>query len=152
MTDHSYQFMMRVNYLSMLHGRIIPDTELHLSFSTASGPGGQNVNKTATKVQLKWWPFPSTIFTDDEKRQLTEQLRRYLTDDGALTLTSSSERSQLQNRQMVIDRLHRLLAQALTPRLKRIPTKPTRSSRERRIATKKQHSDKKASRRFSTED
>ncbi len=135
-----------------LQGRIIPDAELHLTFSTASGPGGQNVNKTATKVQLKWWPFPSTIFTADEKRQITERLRRYLTDDGAITLTSSSERSQLQNRQTVIDRLHRVLAQALTPRVKRIPTRPTRSSRERRIATKKQHSDKKAARRFLNND
>ena len=132
----------------MLNDRRIPDSEIDLQFSTASGPGGQNVNKTSTKVQLKWYPFVSAIFSDDEKRMIVDRLKRYMTEDGALALTSSSERSQLQNRQTVIDRLHRLIEQALTPRRKRIPTKPTRSSRERRIARKKQHSQKKTDRQL----
>jgi ribosome-associated protein len=125
----------------------IPEPEICIDFVRASGPGGQNVNKTSTKAQLKWFPASSSAFSEIEKNLIIDRLRRYLTLDGAIALSASSERSQLQNRQAVIDRLERLVTNALLPRKKRVPTRPTKASKERRLASKKILSEKKALRK-----
>jgi ribosome-associated protein len=130
----------------MFPGRI-PESEITIEFTRSSGPGGQNVNKTATKAQLKWSPSMSAVFSDTEKSFILDRLGRYLTADGFLALSASSQRSQLQNRQAVVDRLQRLVAHALMPKKKRVPTRPTKASKERRLASKKIQSEKKALRK-----
>lgn len=135
-----------LEYAYMVQGRI-PESELNIEFVRSSGPGGQNVNKTSTKAQLHWPVWASLAFSDDDKRLIANRLERYLTSDGALALSASSQRGQLQNRQAVIDRLQRLVNHALLPRKPRLPTRPTRASKERRLASKKILSEKKALRK-----
>lgn len=126
---------------------LIPATEFSYQFTTSSGPGGQNVNKTSTKVRLFWWPDESLSLNEKQKELVKEKLARYLVDSGAIVIESSNERSQLQNRQRAADRLQHLVTQALIPPRKRIATKPTRASKERRLASKKHRGTQKRSRR-----
>ena len=125
----------------------IPESELEIDFVRSGGPGGQNVNKTSTKAQLRWNVAASTAFTEREKALIERRLSRRMTKEGTLILSSERERSQLQNKEAVIERLQSLVHEALKPQTKRVATKPTRGSKERRLKAKKERSQKKQARR-----
>ena len=119
-----------------------------LSFETArsSGPGGQHVNKTETKVTLVFDLEGSAALSAEQKDVLREQLASRISKEGALRISSQSSRSQLANREDVIERFAALLREALTPRPVRKPTRtPPRAKRER-LDDKKRRADKKRSR------
>lgn len=127
--------------------RSIPVHELEFRVSRAGGPGGQHVNKTSTRVQLKWRPSLSVILTDEEKARLERALGKRIDATGAVRVVASSTRSQLQNRVEAEQRLLKLIRRALSVRKRRTATSPTRSSIERRLTEKKIESRKKQERR-----
>jgi ribosome-associated protein len=125
----------------------IPLAEIELRFSRSSGPGGQKVNKTATRVELQFDVANSTALSDGQRERLLERLRGQLDSRGVLHLSSSEYASQWRNRQEVIERLRVVLAQGLRVPRRRIPTRPTRSSIERRLTLKRLRADVKRQRR-----
>ena len=114
----------------------IPDTELEMSFVRASGPGGQNVNKVASAVQLRFDLAGSTVLVDPVKQRLRALAGRRVTEDGALLIIARNHRTQEQNRREAQERLAELIRQALIPPKIRKATKPTRASKERRLENK----------------
>jgi ribosome-associated protein len=122
--------------LEVAPGVIIPDSELSFAHLRASGPGGQNVNKVSSAVQLRFDMARSTALSDAVKGRLQALAGRRVTDDGAILITARSERSQEQNRRDALERLADLVRRALVPPKTRKPTKPTRASRERRLEQK----------------
>lgn len=123
--------------------RQIPEAELKLDFVRSSGPGGQNVNKTSTKVQLRWSVKDSPSFSDDEKQLIMSKLAQRLTLDGAIAIDVSETRSQLENKQRAVDLLNELVNEALTPEVPRVPTRPPRRSKLERLESKQKRSDVK---------
>lgn len=126
----------------------VPTNELHIAFVRSQGPGGQNVNKTSSKAQLRWNLSGSRTFSAAEKAILARKLSPYLTAGGEIILSSEHTRSQIQNKSIVIKRLNTLVSQALIPDVPRVATKPTRASKLKRLDRKKEHSKKKKTRRF----
>ena len=121
-------------------------SELIFSASRSSGPGGQNVNKVSTKVELRFHIMNSLILTPDEKERLIEKLGNRITNDGELILVSQSERSQLRNKEAVIEKFYRVLVKALTRQKKRKPTKPSAEAIEKRLEEKRLRAEKKEQR------
>jgi ribosome-associated protein len=131
---------------------VIPDGELQWRFSRSSGPGGQSVNTTDSRVQLRWSAVDShsaaEALSAAQFARLLERLKGRLGDDGVLQVEASAQRSQLQNREAAEQRLGEIVAAALAPPPRaRRATKPTRGSVERRIAGKKRRSETKRLRR-----
>jgi ribosome-associated protein len=118
----------------------IPADELGFRFSRASGPGGQHVQKSATRVELLFDVANSPSLSEDQRARILKRLSGYIDTDGVLHLVSQSERSQWRNRQEVVDRFQELLRQALKRRKRRKPTRATAASQERRIRKKKRRS------------
>lgn len=118
----------------------IPRHEIQLVFVRGTGPGGQNVNKTSTTAQLHWNVDTSTAITDAQKAMIHHNLRNRINNGGELVIIAGKERSQSQNRETAIERLERLVTKAITPAVRRIATKPTRASKERRLVQKQQRS------------
>jgi ribosome-associated protein len=125
----------------------IDEREIDESFVRASGPGGQNVNKLSTAVQLRFDVRGSPALPDDVKARLERLAGTRLTRDGVLVITAQRHRTQARNRQDALDRLVDLVRRAATPPVPRRSTKPTRASRERRIEGKKHRSGIKRLRR-----
>jgi ribosome-associated protein len=130
----------------------IPETELEWSFVRSGGPGGQNVNKVASKAVLRWHLADSPSVPEDVKARLRAHHRRRLTSEGDLLLTCQQFRDQERNRQACLDKLRELLLQAATAPRPRKPTKPSRGSRERRLQAKRRRSAVKTERRRPVED
>lgn len=126
-------------------GLDIPEEELVERFSRASGPGGQGVNTTDSKVALSWDVARSDALTDAQRELLLHRLGNRLT-SGTLTIVASEQRSQLLNRQAARARLTALLRDAFVPAVERRATRPSRAARQRRLDTKKQRSQLKAGR------
>ena len=122
--------------------------ELIYSSSRSSGPGGQNVNKVNSRIELRFNLTDSALLNDDEKAKIQSVLGNRINKEGILILVSQTERSQIANKKKVTERFYKLLHKALMPVKKRKPTRPTLASKERRIESKKMQSRKKALRRM----
>lgn len=122
--------------------------ELIYSSSRSSGPGGQNVNKVNTRIELRFNLPGSEMLNEGEKIKIQSALGNRINKEGFLILVSQTERSQLANKKKVTERFYKLLQKALAPVKKRKPTRPTLASKERRIESKKLLSRKKALRKF----
>lgn len=114
----------------------IPDSELTERFLRADGPGGQHVNRTESAVELRFDVAQSPSLPDDVRARVLALRDRRLTDDGVLVIQGRRFRDQPRNRQDVRDRLTTLLRSALQPPKKRVATRPTRASKERRLVGK----------------
>lgn len=125
---------------------VIEESELEERFVRASGPGGQNVNKVASAVELRFDTARSPALTDDVRARLRGLAGSRMNDEGVLLIDARRFRTQAQNRQDARDRLLALLRHAAAPPKRRHKTRPTRASRERRISTKKRRSDIKRQR------
>jgi len=124
---------------------------LHLEFKhkalRSSGPGGQNVNKLNSKVELRFNIQESILLTVNEKVQLLKKLSNRINSLGELIVVSQTERTQLKNKQAAIERCYNLLNRALKQRKKRYKTKPTKASKLKRLKLKKERSEIKHQRR-----
>ena len=125
----------------------IPAWELEFSASRSSGPGGQAVNKTNSRVSLKWHVANSSALDRFQKSRLLRKLKHRVNSAGYLDIHVESERSQLKNKMIACERLAELIRDALIIEKKRFKTKPTRGSKERRIKAKKEKSQTKKLRR-----
>ncbi len=121
----------------------IPDEELTFSASRSGGPGGQNVNKVNTRVTLWFDVAGSPTLSAEQKQMLLTHLANRITREGVLQITSQQHRTQPANRNAAVERFVELLAQALARPKPRHKTRPTYSSKQRRLETKRLRSDTK---------
>lgn len=121
--------------------------ELIFQASRSSGPGGQNVNKVSSKVELRFNFRKSLLLSEEEKAVLAEKLANKINKEEEILLVAQTDRSQLKNREKVLAKFYSMLERALAPRKKRIGTKPSRASVEKRLESKRVHSAIKANRR-----
>ncbi len=125
----------------------IPADELSESFSRSAGPGGQNVNKVASKVELRWSPVRSRALGEADRAWLLERLADRITSSGDLVVRSSLTRDQARNRADARERLAELVRAALVRPRKRVKTRPGRGAVERRLKGKKRRGELKQARR-----
>ncbi len=119
---------------------VIDDREIEERFVRASGPGGQNVNKLATAVQLRFAALRSPSLDEATKERLRQRAGRRMTAEGVIVITAQRFRTQERNRRDALERLLALLRSAAEAPAKRLPTKPTRAARERRLKEKAKRS------------
>lgn len=113
------------------------ENEFIYSTSRSGGPGGQNVNKVSTKVELRFNILMTTLFSETEKELIMIKLKSKINNEKELILVSQSERTQLLNKEVVTDKFYDLVSKALTIPKKRRSTRPTLSSKVKRLETKK---------------
>ena len=121
----------------------VPEGEIRIEFVRSSGPGGQNVNKRATKAVLSWNVGESAAFDEVQKNLIRQSLGNRLNTEDCIVMSSQSERSQARNQEDVIRRLQELVAEAITPQKERRPTKPSRAARAHRLDDKRRTGQKK---------
>ncbi len=121
----------------------LDESELEFEYVMASGPGGQNVNRTASAVQLRFHVLSSASLPAPVKERLRAQQSNRINEQGELVIEAKRFRSQHRNREDAIDRLVKMLQHAATPPKRRKPTKPSVSSKRKRLDRKKQHGEKK---------
>ncbi|MBU6366102.1 MAG: aminoacyl-tRNA hydrolase, partial [Gemmatimonadetes bacterium] len=113
-------------------GVLIPWAELTVRAITGSGPGGQHVNRSATRIVLTWHPATSQALSDAQRAHVVARLGSRLEADGTVRIVAGEHRSQQQNRRAALERLQRMVARALVVMPPRRPTRPTRGAVERR--------------------
>lgn len=113
------------------------ESEFIFSTSRSGGPGGQNVNKVSTKVELRFNLLLTSLFSDKEKEILFDRLKNKINKEGELILVSQSERTQLMNKTIVAGKFFELVSKSLTIPLKRRSTKPTLTSKLKRLDSKR---------------
>lgn len=118
-------------------GISLDESELVFEFVRGSGPGGQNVNKVATTVQLRFDVRNSPSLPEAVRERLQDSLARRINKDGILLISASRHRTQERNRRDAVDRLVSFIRDAARPRRRRRPTRPTRVSKERRVREKR---------------
>ena len=121
----------------------IPLRELEFSYTKSSGPGGQKVNKTNSCAVLTWNLSQSSALTEADRAILTKKLARRLTAEGAVVLRSDRFRDRGRNVADCVEKLRSILQKALLRRKKRVPTRPTKASKKKRLESKKKESEKK---------
>ena len=122
--------------------------ELSFSASRSGGKGGQNVNKVSTKVELRFDVLNTNCLNEDELALVSLKLKNRISNEGILILTCETERTQLANKKKVIELFFELVERALIKPKKRIKTRPSRASKERRLKEKKIRSERKNQRRI----
>lgn len=137
---------MNESNLFISNNLIIPSAELRFRSSRSGGPGGQNVNKLETRIELLFDVARSPSLTADQREFILKHLYSKIDTDGVLRIVSQESRSQWKNKQDAIDKFVLLLRGALKPRKKRIATKPSKTSKAKRIEGKKMRGEKKRSR------
>jgi ribosome-associated protein len=113
------------------------ESEFIFTASRSSGPGGQNVNKVSTKIELRFNLFKTLIFTMEEKDILFRKLKNRINKENEIILVSQSERTQLMNKTAVIEKFYDLISKTLTIQKKRTSTRPSLSSKLKRLDGKK---------------
>ena len=121
--------------------------EISFKAVRSSGPGGQHVNKTASKAVISFTITSSQIFTPLEKQRLLEKLKSRISQDGILSITCSESRSQHRNKALAIARLFKLLEKSLRVAKSRKKSRPSKNAIEKRIVSKKKNALKKANRK-----
>lgn len=116
---------------------IVPPDELEFRATRSGGPGGQHVNTTSSRVEIRWNPGRSRALTEDQKARIAMRLATRLDSEGGIRVAASDTRSQRQNRLLAEQRLEALVARALVVPKKRVATRPTRASKEKRLREKK---------------
>lgn len=140
------RLMERPSHIVVTRSISLPEDELQFRFVRASGPGGQNVNKVSTAVELRFDAGRSPSLSDAVRTRLLALAGRRVTNDGVIVIDAQRHRTQERNRADAIERLVELIRQAtVVPRVRR-PTRPTRGSQERRIAGKKKRAEHKSGR------
>lgn len=120
--------------------------ELQFQTSRSSGPGGQNVNKVESRVELRFRLPESQLLTDEQKEVLRQKLASKLTSEGELLIVAQEDRSQLRNKETALRKFHETLQKALHKPKARKATKPSKGAVRQRLESKKKHGDKKANR------
>lgn len=122
-------------------------SELNFATSRSGGKGGQNVNKTSTKVELRFNVLDSALLNETQKQTITHRLKHRITADGDILVTVQETRSQLQNKEIAIEKFYALIDKCFEVKKKRKATKPSKASKEKRIKDKKKRAEKKQFRR-----
>jgi ribosome-associated protein len=138
--------------LYVCEGVVLPGSELGVVASRSGGPGGQNVNKVASRVTLRWNLRASVALDDERKRRVAEKLASRLTVEGEIVIHADEHRSQHMNRESARARLAALIGEALRTPPRRIPTRPTGGAKRRRLAGKKRRSEVKRGRQAPSAD
>src|SRR5262245_28515672 len=125
----------------------VPISEIELAYAASGGPGGQNVNKVASKAILRWSPARSAALDESDRAFVLGRLASRLTTEGELVLASDRHRDQPKNVADVLERLRDVLRAALLRPRPRRATRPTRASQERRLSAKRRRSEAKRGRR-----
>ena len=133
--------------LDVAPGVRIPGGELYMRAITGSGPGGQHVNRSATRIELRWNVRTTRALREEQRTRVLAKLASRLDADGQLRIVAGEYRSQQQNRRAALERLTALIARALVVQASRKATRPTRSSEEPRPTEKKKRGDTKHQRR-----
>ena len=123
--------------LPIKEGIIIPAHELIITTSRAGGPGGQHVNKTSTRITVRWNLTSSQALNDEQKSRITEKLKSQITAEGDIIVHNSSSRSQLHNKKAAMHELAQKLRKALHVQKKRVKTKISQATKEKRLHEKK---------------
>jgi len=123
------------------------EKELQFHTSRSGGPGGQHANKTETQVELRFNLHESQVLSEEEKERLLKKLSNRITKEGELILSAESSRSQVRNKEEVLERFYEMVDKALTKPKKRKPTKPSKAAKRKRLDEKKKHSEKKDKRK-----
>ena len=121
--------------------------EITFQTSRSSGPGGQNVNKVESRVELRWHLLDSQVLNEVQKALILEKVANQLTGDGLLLITAQDDRSQLRNKEIALTRFHELLLKSLRRPKPRKATKPSKGAVRKRLEGKKMQGEKKANRR-----
>ena len=129
------------NDVPINHVITIPDHEIEITASRAGGPGGQHVNKTSTRITLRWNVRTTTVLSDEQKERVVQKLQARLTSDGDLIIHSSSTRSQDQNKKIALMRLGQEISKALYVPKKRMKTRKPQGAQEARLQEKTHRSD-----------
>lgn len=138
------------NDLHIKNGISIPEHELEITASRAGGPGGQHVNKTSSRISVRWNVKNSQALTDEQKERVMQKLQSRLTAEGDLIVHSSASRSQMQNKKSALEQLAQEIRKALTVAKKRMKTRVSQNVKEKRLEKKSQrgHIKKLRSKKF----